>query len=43
MPATMAHGHRGNGLACSASMRAVGPVNVFGLTAPAVILARICS
>ncbi|MFJ5797897.1 hypothetical protein [Streptomyces decoyicus] len=43
MPATMAHRHRGNGLACPASMRAVGLLNLFGLTVPAVALARICS
>ncbi|MET7801004.1 hypothetical protein [Streptomyces decoyicus] len=43
MPATMAHRHRDSGLACPTSMRAVALVNVFGLTAPAVALARICS
>ncbi|MGW9172653.1 hypothetical protein [Streptomyces decoyicus] len=43
MPATMAHRRGGSGLACSTTMRAVGLVNVFGLVAPAVVLARICS
>ncbi|MEJ8654153.1 hypothetical protein WKI65_40470 [Streptomyces sp. MS1.AVA.3] len=43
LSATMAHRHRDNGLACPTSMRAVGLVSVLGLTAPAVVLARICS